>query len=127
MTKEEMDRSKESLLWQVATEAGKVDGRTVFRAKERGDAAAERVFNRYIGYLGLGLTNLINILQPEILCIGGGISKEGDGLVIPLAEYIDTYRYARGNGKTTKLCAATLGNDAGIIGAALLSRQFLNR
>lgn len=125
MTKEEMDHSKESLLWQVAAEAGKVDGRTVFRAKERGDAAAERVFARYIGYLGLGLTNLINILQPELVCIGGGISKEGDGLVIPLAEYIDTYRYARGSGKTTQLCAAALGNDAGIIGAALLSRQFL--
>jgi len=58
-----------------------------------------------------------------VLCIGGGISKQGDSLINPLKKVIDEERFTKGTKKQTKICAATLGNDAGIIGAALLSDE----
>ena len=69
------------------------------------------------------VANLINIFQPDVLCIGGGISKQGDTLIKPLRKVIDEEQFTKNSKKKTKICEATLGNDAGIIGAALLYRQ----
>ena len=75
----------------------------------------------YIEYLGIGLTNMINIFQPEVLVIGGGICKEGDALLIPLREYCEKHQYGSTiNKNRTTIKIAELGNDAGIIGAAFL-------
>ena len=88
--------------------------------KATGDEAATAVVNKYIAYLGTGIANIINIFQPEILSIGGGICKEGDNLLIPLMANINSQRYTRGDSKQTVIKVASLGNDAGIIGAAAL-------
>ncbi len=61
--------------------AGKVSGRTAFDAMRAGDAVATEVVNTYLHYLAQGLSNIINIFQPEVLSIGGGISNEGDSLL----------------------------------------------
>ncbi len=63
---------------------------------------------------------MINIFQPEILCIGGGISKEGDYLLNPVKKHVARESYGVGVDAKTELKIAQLGNDAGIIGAALL-------
>ena len=63
---------------------------------------------------------MINIFQPEILCIGGGVSKEGDNIIVPLQKIVDGENYARLMEKKAVIKAAELGNDAGIIGAAYL-------
>jgi len=63
---------------------------------------------------------MINIFQPEVLVIGGGICKEGDNLLVPLRKYIDAEEYGKSNAKRTQVKIASLGNDAGIIGAAML-------
>ena len=76
--------------------------------------------DNYIKYVACGLTNVVNIFQPEILCIGGGICKEGDTLLIPLEEHIKRERYSKFSSHQTRLCVAQLGNDAGVIGAAFL-------
>ncbi len=98
----------------------KVDGRTAFDAMRDGDPTAKAVVDEYISYLSCGLVNIINIFQPDVLCIGGGISNEGENLLGPVRAYIERERYTKHNDKQTIVCTCTLGNDAGIIGAAYL-------
>ena len=117
-----MQRCPDSGLWKLAPSLDQVNGRTAFDAMRAGDAAGERVVREYIQYLACGLANIVNTFQPEILCIGGGISREGDALLRPVSEIVSREDYARFSKRRTKLIAARLGNDAGLIGAALLER-----
>ncbi len=119
-TKVAMEKHPESLMIKLAEEHGKVSGRTAFDAAKQGDPAAQEVVDTYLRYVAEGIVNVVNIFQPETLVIGGGISKEGDYLLNPVADYVRKYSY--GDTKPeTKLMIATLFNDAGIIGAALAS------
>ena len=99
----------DSLLAQTCGDAP--DGRTLFAALEKGCPVAKEVFEEYIGFLALGISNLIQIFSPEVVLLSGGISKEGDRLLDPLKEKLPD---------TVEVCIATLKNDAGIIGAAAL-------
>lgn len=122
-TKEKMENCPESKMWELC--GGKlenVSGKTAFDGMRAGDKAAKEVVDTYIGYLAAGVTNFINIFQPEVLSIGGGISKEGDNLLKPLCEIIEKEQYSRNGDKLTKVKIAKLGNHAGIIGAAALGR-----
>ena len=120
MTREEMALCPESAMWQYSPELEKVNGLTSFECAKQGDEAAQRVVDRYIGYLACGVTNMMNIFQPQVLCIGGGICGQGDNLLKPLSELVFKEQYAKTSAKKTKLVIATLGNDAGIVGAAAL-------
>mgnify|MGYP001661482128 FL=1 len=117
-TRRAMEEHRDSKMWDIAGSLDKVDGRTSFEAMRAGDAAGKAVVDRYIYYIAVGLINMINIFQPEILCVGGGICKEGETLLAPLRKYIDEEQFSKFSEKKTKLCVAALGNDAGIIGAA---------
>ena len=107
-------------MWEIAGSLENVDGRTAFDAMRAGDAAGTAVVDAYIYYVAVGLIDMINIFQPEILCVGGGICKEGDTLLVPLKKYIEAERYSKHSDKQTRLTVAQLGNDAGVIGAACL-------
>lgn len=122
-TRRAMEAHKDSAMWKVAGSLDKVDGRTAFDAMRAGDEAGKAVVDGYINYIACGLINVINIFQPEVLCIGGGICKEGDTLLVPLQAHISKERYSKFSSHQTKLCVATLGNDAGIIGAAFLGED----
>jgi glucokinase len=87
-----------------------------------GDKYAKAVVDKYIKYLAAGITNTINIFQPDILCIGGGVCNEGDPLLLPMKELVAKEVYTRNSPKNTEIVIAKLGNDAGIIGAAFLGR-----
>ncbi len=100
----------------------KISGKTAFAAARQGDAAGQEVVDLYIDYLACGLANIINIFQPDVLSIGGGICREGDFLLKPLNERVFREVYTKDREPKTKLCVAALGNDAGIIGAAALGR-----
>jgi glucokinase len=120
-TREAMEKDRSSALWTVAHgDLNNVDGRTAFQAMREGDAAAKAVVEEYIYYLACGVINMINIFQPDILCIGGGVSNEGDPLMVPLKEQVAKEVYSKNSSKQTVICRAELGNDAGIVGAALL-------
>jgi len=93
---------------------------TAFDAMRAGDAAGKAVVDAYIEYVGVGVINMINIFEPEVVCIGGGVSKEGETLLGPMREKIERERYSRYSTRQSKLCVAALGNDAGVIGAACL-------
>lgn len=124
LTKEAMTAHKESEMWKIAGSLDGVNGKTAFDAMRTGDAAGKAVVDTYIADLACGLINVINIFQPEILSIGGGICKEGDNLLVPLKTLIEKERYSRYAKNQTHLCVAQLGNDAGIIGAALIGELY---
>ena len=100
----------------------KISARTAFSCAREGDAEAQKLVSIYIYYLSVGITNLINIFQPEIVLIGGGVSGEGDNLILPLTEIINREQYTRNHAVKTRIMTAKLGNDAGIIGAAALGK-----
>ena len=122
-TRRAMVNHPDSAMWSIAEDLDKVNGRTAFDGMRAGDAVAAQVVDTYIKYIATGLINVINIFQPEGLCIGGGICKEGDTLLKPLAAHIERERYSKYSSHQTRLCVATLGNDAGIIGAAFLGER----
>lgn len=125
LTKESMKEHKDSIMWEIAGGSlDNVNGKTAFDAMRKNDEAGRQVVDLYIKYLGCGLINMINIFQPEILCIGGGICKEGDNLIKPLEKIIEKERYNKNAEKQTKICVAKLGNDAGIIGAAFVGELY---
>lgn len=123
LTKEMMDAHPESKMWEISQKEGKVSGRTAFDAMRLGDKIARETVDEYIEYLGIGVANMINIFQPHVLCIGGGICHEGETLLAPLREKVYPQTYARKPENRTRIVAATLGNDAGVIGAAMLSLE----
>lgn len=123
-TKAAMGENPDSYMWRLVNENnGKVSGRTAFDAMRQGDAAGKSVVDTYIKYVAVGLINLINALQPEMICIGGGICNEGDTLLVPIRELAEASRFSIHSPRQTQIVKAELGNDAGIIGAAILGMQ----
>ncbi len=104
--------------------AGKdgVTGRTAFDLAKKGDEGAKKVVKTWTQYISCGVISIINLLQPEVLMIGGAISKEGDYLINPIIEYQKNNTYSQDVEKT-KIMVARLGNDAGLIGSAFLGKQ----
>ncbi len=122
--KEAACANPESLLLQYAEDKQieNINGKVIFEAAHANDAVALEVLDRYYQLIAHGATNLINILEPEILVLGGGISGQGEYIVEPIKKYISAQMYGGLNLKT-QIKAATLGNGAGIIGAALLGKN----
>lgn len=121
-TKKAMEEYPDSLMHKLAKEEGKVSGRTAFDAMRLGDIAGIKVVDDYIKYVACGLINIVNALQPEIICIGGGICNEGETLMKPLRRFVQSERYSIHSKIQTKIVKAELGNDAGVIGAAFLGK-----
>ena len=119
-TRRTMEAHRDSKMWEMTGGLEQVNGRTAFDAMRQGDAAGKGAVDAYIRYIACGLVNMINIFQPEVLCVGGGICNEGETLMKPLREFISKERYSQCSNKQTEICVAKLGNDAGIIGAAFL-------
>jgi len=116
-----MKADEGSKLWLMCEgDLDKVDGKIVFDAMHAGDPTAKAVVTRYVGYIAEGITDLVNIFQPDILSIGGGICAQGDVITEPIQAFLDKNDFAHTFAKRTQLKIATLGNDAGIIGAAFL-------
>lgn len=121
-TKAAMEKNPDSLMHKFAEEEGKVSGMTAFLAAKQGDEAGQAVVNKYFEYVGEGITNMVNIFQPEKIVIGGSISKEGDYLLKPIREFVAKNDYNRYMPKA-QIEIATLFGDAGIIGAALSAKR----
>lgn len=123
MTKQAIAENPDSILAKYEKDEGKVSARHAFNAMREGDKAGKAVVDKYIKYLAAGITNTINIFQPDILCIGGGVCNEGDPLMVPMVELVKKEVYTRMLDKNTEITIAKLGNDAGIIGAAFLGNS----
>ena len=106
----------ESLLAQ----AGEITGLAVFQAADQGDSVAQSVIDRYCVYVAAGFTDLVNSLAPEMILLGGGISRQGERILAPIREYVVGNCFGQKDGAVPVIKAAKLGNEAGIIGAAAL-------
>ena len=125
-TKAAMEKHPESMMCEIAEKEGKVSGLTSFLAAKAGDKYANEVVSKYFEYIAEGITNLVNIFQPEKLAIGGSISKEGDYLLKPVKAFVEKNDYNRYMPKA-KIEIAKLFGYAGIIGAAIAARDGENR
>ncbi len=113
-----MKENRDSDMWKLAKgKLSNVSGKTVFASK---DKTSKQVLKNYLAYLSEGVVNIVNIFQPEVICIGGGISNAGEKILSPVRKAVKNYSFARFGKKQTEVHIAKLGNDAGIIGAALL-------
>lgn len=121
-TREAMEAHPESMMIQWAKEHGKINGRTAFECAKLGDRIATDVRDQYIEYVAEGICSIVNIIQPNILAIGGGISREGAVILDPVREYVGKYDYNKHMPKTDIRIARLFG-DAGIVGAAMSAKQ----
>ncbi len=125
MTQKAMEEHPDSILHQVIEEnAGHVSGQSAFIAARQGCPVGQQVCDQYVEYLALGITNLINIYQPDALAIGGGVSNEEDSrLLLPIRRLVEQESIPCAPAKRTRIVKAELGTQAGLIGAALLGKN----
>ena len=120
MTNEKIEECAATGRKTIMADAKRISGRTAFDAMRQGDAAGCEVVDMYIAYLVTGLANIVNIFQPEVISLGGGVSGEGQPLIDALLEGIHKEQYGLGIVAEPQIRIAQLGNDAGIVGAAVL-------
>ena len=117
-TKEAMINNPDSLLWKICGRTDNVDGKSAYVAAEQGDTAAKIVIDRFIKYFSIGIANIVTLLQPEVVGIGGGMSAQGETLIAPIDRLVSQSGVIKSLEKRPKIVAAGLLNDAGIVGAA---------
>ncbi len=117
-TKRAMLNNKDSKMWQVGS-LENVDGKTAFDFMNV-DETAKHVVDNYINALAVGLTNIANVFRPQVIMLGGGVSAQGEELTKPLQELLNKNIFAGSKGPQVKILTATLGNSAGLLGAAAL-------
>ena len=102
-------------------EGKRIDAKLILDCAREGDPTALALFHDYVEHLGAGIQSAVTVLDPEIVALGGGVSNAGAFLIDPVNEYVREHvffvNYAG------RVVAAQLGNDAGIIGAAMLHKQ----
>ncbi|WP_262316306.1 ROK family glucokinase [Lacticaseibacillus parakribbianus] len=111
----------DSTLKQILDNGDDISSKIVFECAQAGDKLALMIVDKVSYYLGLGLGNLGNMLNPEYILIGGGVSAAGDFLLSRVDQYFQSFVFPNVR-NTTHLRLATLGNTAGVIGAASLAR-----
>ncbi len=127
-TRHAMVENLQSKLWEVVEgKIENVDGRTAFIAAKMGDETADRVIDQYVGYLSEGIADLVNILRPEAIVLGGGVANEGEDLFVPLRRAVDERTYIAMDIVPLKIVGAKLGNRAGVYGAYCLAKRGLKK
>ena len=119
-TKEAMRNHPESLMWKIVQDIDHVNAKTAFDAQEKGDSVAKAVLDNWLEYVGCGIANVVMTFEPEVVCIGGGVSNQGETLLAPVRAYVERETHNVTTGKNPELRACVLRNDAGVIGAAAL-------
>lgn len=123
ITRDYAEKYPASLMAKLIKQDGRISARSAYAAMKQGDEAGRIVTDEYVKYLAVGIANVINIFQPDVLCIGGGVCNEGDTLLVPLKKAVKEQVYSKNSAKNTEIVICSLGNDAGIIGAAMLHRS----
>ena len=122
--KKAMALHTDSLLWQLSNQdIDAVNGKIIFEAFHSGDKTAKAVITKYLTYLSEGVINYVNIFRPEAVIIGGGISAQGEVITKPIQRKVNRFKLGGKNSPAVKVVAATLGNDAGIYGAAAFAEN----
>lgn len=123
-TRKAMEQDKDSVMWQlVGGDLSRISAKTAFDAMRQEDDTGKKLVDEYIFYLSLGVSNAINLFQPEIFCLGGGVSREGETILVPLRKLVIEQTYLKKDEQRPRIVSAMLGGDAGLIGAAMLGKQ----
>lgn len=117
----EKDKMKSKILDKAEGKTEKINAKIIFDAAKEGDQLGKETVDRMIKYLSIGIINVCNILDPDIIAIGGGVSKAGDYLIDRLKTEVGKMFFTP-NIKYGDIVLAQLGNEAGILGAAFLGK-----
>lgn len=121
MAREAVAEQPDSLILRsVNMDPSRIEAKTVFDAARQGDTLAVSVYNRYTDYLAQAIASVVNLLDPEVIVLGGGVSKAGHFLLDPLTQKYKQY-IVFNDQPLPPVKIAVLGPEAGIIGAAMLS------
>ncbi len=112
-----MDKHPDSLMWKITPRVEDVNGKTPFEAERAGDRYAKRIVKNYIQNLGEGIANIVNLLRPQVIILGGGVSNEGESLISRVRAFVLKNIYASAAYASLDIVRASLGNDAGMYGA----------
>lgn len=116
-------RNPHSLMNQlIKQDLDKLDGRIIFEAADQKDSTAMAVVDQYHTYLAEGIASLHNALRPQVIILGGGISSRKEKLIQPLQAKLKDLVFAVDYLGLPNIVCAELGNDAGIVGAAFLTK-----
>ena len=110
-----------ALARQLGGDAAQLNAKAVLDLAKAGDADCMGIFETYVKYLCVGLANLINIYDPDMIVLGGGVAYAGDFLLDAVRAALGDYVYCPAL-SWARVELARMGNDAGIIGAAMLGR-----
>jgi glucokinase len=121
---EKVKKKPDSAISAVFNDKGLITSKDVVECAVKGDQASLEVLDEVAKYLGLAAANVGNIINPDIIVFGGGVSRAGDIILKPIEKYFKQFAFPR-VAASTELKVASLGNDAGVIGAAGLMMQQL--
>jgi glucokinase len=97
-----------------------ITAKVVARAADRGDEEAQRILAQAMAYLGIGMANLVNLFNPQLIVIGGGLTNIGEALFEPVRRAIDE-RAFRSPAEVVRVVPAALGDKVGVLGAAVVA------
>jgi len=117
---------KTQLLKLADGDLDKIDALLIKKAAEQGDKLARKLIAETARYLGIGLGSLINIFNPELIVLGGGLTKIGDTLLKPAFQEASRRSYQDAY-KTVRFALAELGDNSGVLGAAVYARNELKK
>ena len=117
--KQVAEGTRTSIIELVGGDVSKIDALIVGMAARQGDELAERLVSRLSYYFGVGLANLVNIFNPELILIGGGVAKLGNLLLEPAIKVVRERAFSTA-AMAVEIKPAILGDDSSILGAVAL-------
>ncbi len=118
-----LEKYPDSIMHGIVKDMGKVSGRTAFIAAKEGDKAGKKVVRDYVKFVASGIINLVNVFRPDVIMVGGGVSHEGEYFIKMIEKVVQKHAFGGKNNTVPPIVKASLGNDAGIIGAAALAMK----
>ncbi|SHK22296.1 ROK family protein [Paramaledivibacter caminithermalis] len=115
-------KNKGLIYKRIHCDSEELNAKLIFDCAKMGDEIAQQAVKRLVKYLSLGIINLINILDPQIIALGGGVANAGKYLLDLVIEDVKKNQYYK-ELPIGKIVLARLGNEAGVIGAAMLGKQ----
>lgn len=120
-TQKAMRENPDSGLWKFAADPAEVTAKTAFEAAEAGDPAAQSLVDEYTEALAQGIGVIVNIFRPDAILLGGGVSAQGEALLAPVRKKLRDCCFGSAVLPVPELACASLGKDAGVMGAAALA------
>ncbi|KGX85017.1 ROK family glucokinase [Pontibacillus marinus] len=117
-----IEAGEKTTLQEILRQNETISARDVFQEAAKGDQASQSILDEVIHYLGIAIANLAIAINPTRIVIGGGVSQAGDQLLNPLRKVFDQNALKR-TSQAAEFVIASLGNDAGVLGAAYLAKQ----